>query len=109
MGTGKTGMGFMSFNPLERGNSNQILSNWDTSSQKKLLFQSPRTGKFESNFQYKIRPSNPGSSGCFNPLERGNSNQIKVLMKVMSLMMKFQTPRTGKFESNAKNARKLAS
>ena len=42
------------FNPLDRGNSNQI--------------RAMRAGEMEGD-QYR----------CFNPLDRGNSNQIRLL------------------------------
>ena len=34
------------FNPLDRGNSNQIWENYDSVTIDKVLFQSPRSGKF---------------------------------------------------------------
>ena len=41
-----------------------------------IVFQSPRTGKFESNFIKEKKWQKDISSMRFNPLERGNSNQI---------------------------------
>ena len=62
------------FNPLDRGNSNQI--------------RAMRAGEMEGD-QYR----------CFNPLDRGNSNQIfyegRILAKVS--ILPFQSPRSGKF------------
>ena len=40
-------------------------------------------------------------TACFNPLERGNSNQIDVVEhELWNRYAKFQSPKTGKFESN---------
>ena len=61
-------------------------------------FQSPRTGKFESNGSMKDIME---YVYCFNPLERGNSNQIANSKNMLFLGLSFQSPRTGKFESNA--------
>ena len=36
----------------------------------------------------------------FNPLERGNLNQIAIIKKLENELLRFQSPRTGKFESN---------
>ena len=64
------------------------------------MFQSPRSGKFESNAgvvireEYKFDPS-------FNPLDRGNLNQIlSTDGKHRYQSKEFQSPRSGKFESN---------
>ena len=63
------------FNPLDRGNLNQIdkLRKFDNSLQ--TVFQSPRSGKFESNYGSKF-------------------------INVVSGIDTFQSPRPGKFESN---------
>ena len=62
------------------------------------MFQSPRTGKFESN---KNKGENMNKVQIsFNPLERGNSNQIQKQRPSVSSGKPFQSPRTGKFESN---------
>ena len=42
----------------------------------KQQFQSPRTGKFESNPDKILMAHIDLIPLCFNPLERGNSNQI---------------------------------
>ena len=39
-------------------------------------FQSPRTGKFESNIKGAAIALFAQGIFCFNPLERGNSNQM---------------------------------
>ena len=39
------------------------------------MFQSPRSGKFESNLKLQLEAVDPVYSG-FNPLDRGNLNQI---------------------------------
>ena len=62
------------FNPLDRGNLNQIQSVRVGEYVKSLKFQSPRSGKFESNYPDDTYP----------------------LWRVK----KFQSPRSGKFESN---------
>ena len=72
------------FNPLERGNSNQIRNGNDGLARRpSLRFQSPRTGKFESNMEPEVLET--------------DSNTVE-----------FQSPRTGKFESNL-NKRFLSS
>ena len=63
------------FNPLDRGNLNQIKPNLIPKGVIHGMFQSPRSGKFESN----IRKSNQASQ-----------KEVGV----------FQSPRSGKFESN---------
>ena len=68
------------------------------------MFQSPRTGKFESNFNLKEKKMKNYITACFNPLERGNSNQIDVVEhELWNRYAKFQSPRTGKFESNRRS------
>ena len=63
-------------------------------------FQSPRTGKFESNYAKKIQ-RRKNEKSRFNPLERGNSNQICIFSNgAICWCFRFQSPRTGKFESN---------
>ena len=70
----------------------------------KLKFQSPRSGKFESNTTrvhsriFIYRPCG------FNPLDRGNLNQIMpaLVRELKEAGIKFQSPRSGKFESNWK-------
>ena len=53
-------------------------------------FQSPRSGKFESNYRYNEQSGAYLSDG-FNPLDRGNLNQISCLtsVAVLSLTMCF--------------------
>ena len=63
----------LGFNPLERGNSNQI--------------------EYDGSEWWVLRT-------CFNPLERGNSNQIIESIQQIIPTFVFQSPRTGKFESN---------
>ena len=93
-----------------------------------VWFQSPRTGKFESNHAESgtvccdnIESFNPLERGnsnqirrtcwpkrrpafkSFNPLERGNSNQMRRAQPCypnLGVDPGFQSPRTGKFESN---------
>ena len=67
-------MFIQSFNPLERGNSNQIINKTTVKTAATNRFQSPRTGKFESNVENMEMLGSPQNR--FNPLERGNSNQI---------------------------------
>ena len=91
------------------------------------MFQSPRTGKFESNQNTSTSRSLVDLNLCFNPLEQGNSNQIVcrsrllLCVSIVSIPQNreirikyrrfssrkkywchnmFQSPRTGKFESN---------
>ena len=93
----------LSFNPLDRGNLNQI-NNCLILSMNQAMFQSPRSGKFESNQRIEVAPiripdvnmfqsprsgkfesnlvlttsqQSAGMRPCFNPLDRGNLNQIK--------------------------------
>ena len=62
------------FNPLDRGNLNQILDYRVSHSVPSEMFQSPRSGKFESNDEnIDYEYSNALS---FNPLDRGNLNQM---------------------------------
>ena len=64
------------FNPLDRGNLNQILTTLRT--------------QVESLFG-------------FNPLDRGNLNQMRSMMEANGGQVgnnRFQSPRSGKFESN---------
>ena len=62
----------ISFNPLDRGNSNQMMD--------------------------FILPIGFWSLTRFNPLDRGNSNQILALVeKFMKKVSEFQSPRSGKF------------
>ena len=69
-----------------------------------LLFQSPRSGKFESNEpELREAPDNYREVVSI-PIDRGNLNQIQ---KPKGLRQKysqdhswFQSPRSGKFESN---------
>ena len=64
-----------SFNPLNRGNLNQIAGNEVTVGGLIGEFQSPKSGKFESNIeQSKLLKEDCIAS--FNPLNRGNLNQI---------------------------------
>ena len=94
------------------------------------MFQSPRSGKFESNPLFKFF-SGGDKLKCFNPLDRGNLNQIAIcafnkeksypasfnpldrgnLNQIIlggrnnahNYEIKFQSPRSGKFESNTAN------
>ena len=64
------------FNPLDRGNLNQIsLMRSSLRMERIILFQSPRSGKFESNLRKVATPRMTIKIG-FNPLDRGNLNQI---------------------------------
>ena len=62
------------------------------------MFQSPRSGKFESNFG-KYFNALPDYQR-FNPLDRGNLNQIQKAELSDDVVYAFQSPRSGKFESN---------
>ena len=96
------------FNPLDRGNLNQIFETITDEKAYKEMFQSPRSGKFESNFIISCRLRNGDGLG-FNPLDRGNLNQISSgsFSDVVDVAM-FQSPRSGKFESNSlKNTLRL--
>ena len=64
-----------------------------------FAFQSPRSGKFESNYIKLIHKTEIGES--FNPLDRGNLNQMmNKLQRFQKSLRLFQSPRSGKFESN---------
>ena len=91
-----------------------------------IQFQSPRSGKFESNarvsrarhrYPRRFNPLDRGNLNqiqtqieqwetliwivSFNPLDRGNLNQIIFLFIVPTMSFWFQSPRSGKFESNS--------
>ena len=63
------------------------------------MFQSPKSGKFESNTLSMNQQKMPMTS-CSNPLNRGNLNQIKEGTLKKSGEGLFQSPKSGKFESN---------
>ena len=63
------------FNPLDRGNLNQMLKARFLRKQSEIMFQSPRSGKFESN-ELTTRKAREVKHAGFNPLDRGNLNQI---------------------------------
>ena len=88
------------FNPLDRGNLNQMTSK-SLEDFKQSLFQSPKSGKFESNKKKLLKRVTPHSVS-FNPLDRGNLNQILLQSSGNTNLRKawFQSPRSGKFESN---------
>ena len=97
------------------------------------MFQSPRSGKFESN---PLTGDNAEVSGGFNPLDRGNLNQISRKRQKKTLRLQssfnpldrgnlnqitkesveevaediasFQSPRSGKFESNSSSLLTIA-
>ena len=62
------------FNPLNRGNLNQIRKS-SCKKQRGRRFQSPKSGKFESNALLVDMMEGRRKQG-FNPLNRGNLNQI---------------------------------
>ena len=65
------------------------------------MFQSPRSGKFESNVILNRKDLNMQPLQRFNPLDRGNLNQMLVTgILGHAEPRKFQSPRSGKFESN---------
>ena len=66
------------------------------------MFQSPRSGKFESNLA-AVALYAKEQKFSFNPLDRGNLNQILngVRISVKFTLTEFQSPRSGKFESNS--------
>ena len=93
----------MRFNPLNRGNLNQIVSNNTQETLVANLFQSPRSGKFESNLSlikrcasYKYLPFQSPRSGKFE------SNHAVKKAEDLREIGTFQSPRSGKFESNSK-------
>ena len=93
------------FNPLDRGNLYQIrLSSISVDDARELLkFQSPRSGKFVSNVAQKYTFLNLVLF-CFNPLDRGNLYQIRlssISVDDARELLKFQSPRSGKFVSNS--------
>ena len=88
------------FNPLDRGNLNQITKAFENVLKLDKSFQSPRSGKFESN-QGEYYASKIHDVQSFNPLDRGNLNQIVCNGGELDLEKLFQSPRSGKFESNA--------
>ena len=113
-----------SFNPLDRGNLNQIAEMNKYLCYLTEKFQSPRSGKFESNCVSSVllliihsKCFNPLDRGNlnqiiyskqieifisrFNPLDRGNLNQISSGLTSNQVIDMFQSPRSGKFESNS--------
>ena len=76
----------MCFNPLDRGNLNQIIAPLQAQSKAALnkKFQSPRSGKFESN-------------------------KFEANVAEMQARHAFQSPRSGKFESNVSCSRSTES
>ena len=63
----------------------------------KKAFQPPKSGKFK-NLGDLLEGSR---ENCFNPLNRGNLNQIAGLIGLgYFTVMLFQSPKSGKFESN---------
>ena len=64
-----------SFNPLDRGNLYLII-NEDMQGNEEIPFQSPRSGKFVSNFN--IDMNNERDAARFNPLDRGNLYLIRL-------------------------------
>ena len=67
------------------------------------LFQSPRSRKFISNVAQKYTFLNLVLF-CFNPLDRGNLYQIRlssISVDDARELLKFQSPRSGKFVSNS--------
>ena len=67
------------------------------------MFQSPKSGKFESNNEYLGKLTGNNLQGS-NPLNRGNLNQIyhQRFERDDEMIAKFQSPKSGKFESNVK-------
>ena len=65
------------------------------------LFQSPKSGKFVSNLQQYL--SKRRVLKDFNPLDRGNLYQISIEARGFQLedLWLFQSPRSGKFVSDA--------
>ena len=61
------------------------------------LFQSPRSGKFESN-QYLLNAFS--LQMVFQSPRSGKFESNQYLLNAFSLQMVFQSPRSGKFESN---------
>ena len=65
------------------------------------MFQSPRSGKFESNTSPQSVKVGEYVKSRFNPLDRGNLNQIfETITDEKAYKEMFQSPRSGKFESN---------
>ena len=66
----------------------------------KKAFQSPKSGKFESNEADHVRSLCYGASGFQSPKSgKFESNSINIKQKGFQ-MQKFQSPKSGKFESN---------
>ena len=79
-----------------------------------VAFQSPKSGKFESNTDETNCSSLSVNNKRFNPLNRGNLNQILRRQNGWRrTVLSFQSPKSGKFESNFhleyKNAKDYAS
>ena len=64
-----------------------------------MVFQSPRSGEFVSNFRLQIKKTSWIMTG-FNPLDRGNLYLIRDALNAYIKNFKFQSPRSGKFVSN---------
>ena len=65
------------FNPLDRGNLYQIYRLILLKTMEVVMFQSPRSGKFVSDYSFGCNHVF-ASTTSFNPLDRGNLYQIKV-------------------------------
>ena len=89
------------FNPLDRGNLNQISQCWlwDKVRSEHTQFQSPRSGKFESN-----RTQSAGYETVPTPFQSPRSGKFESNRERDTEYGEdeewFQSPRSGKFESN---------
>ena|GEM_PF-3435792 len=89
------------FNPLDRGNLYRIIMTTVTVVRNGKEFQSPRSGKFVSDFFQRSQSESLSKNSCFNPLDRGNLYQIyEIFGSFSSLEKVFQSPRSGKFVSD---------
>ena len=86
------------FNPLDRGNSNQMLRRQAYFSSMDSCFNPLDRGNSNQMRAVKHYADELARSLSFNPLDRGNSNQIEDLEFMdFSVTLEFQSPRSGKF------------
>ena len=90
---------YFCFNPLDRGNSNQMLGDRDFSFNAIIpRFNPLDRGNSNQMRAVKHYADELARSLSFNPLDRGNSNQIEDLEFMdFSVTLEFQSPRSGKF------------
>ena len=90
-----------SFNPLDRGNLNQILGRSAEQGGLDAWFQSPRSGKFKSNSINGFKRT-LNRDALFQSPRSGKfeSNAPALNKAIADIHWMFQAPRSGKFESN---------